>query len=71
MEWLVWIGAAVSVLGLAGIVWCIVRVARAKRQNLPDDRMRAILQQVLPLNVGALMLSGFGLAMVVAGVLLG
>lgn len=70
MEWLVWVGAAVSVAGLGGLVWCIVIVARAKKQNLPDEEMRARLQKVVPLNMGALLLSAFGLMMVVTGIML-
>ena len=70
MEWLVWVGAAVSVAGLAGLVGCIIIVARAKKQNLPDEAMRARLQKVVPLNMGALLLSAFGLMMVVTGIML-
>jgi hypothetical protein len=71
MEILVWIGAAVSVLGLAGLVWCILRVARAKRSGLSDDALRAEVQKVVPLNMGALMLSVLGLMMVILGISLG
>jgi len=70
-ELLIWAGAAVSLLGLFGLIWCIVRVSRAKRANLGEDEMRALLQSVLPLNLGALFLSVIGLMMVVTGILLG
>ncbi len=68
---MIWVGAVVSVTGLAGIVWCIVRVARARRGNLDDDAMRAVLQSVIPVNMGALFLSVVGLMLVVVGVILG
>jgi heme exporter protein D len=71
MEYLVWIGAAISLIGLAGLVWCIVIVARAKRAQLSDEDMRNRLKQVVPLNLGALFLSVIGLMLVVVGVLLG
>ncbi|MEY1555889.1 hypothetical protein AB3Y40_09670 [Yoonia sp. R2331] len=70
MEWLVWIGAMVSVLGLVGIVLSVVLVIRARRAELDDDALRAKLNRVLPLNLGALFLSVIGLMMVVLGVLL-
>lgn len=70
LEVLVWIGAGLSVLGLIGLVWCIVKVARARRAGLDDDQLRAVMQQVLPRNLGALMLSVLGLILVVIGVLL-
>jgi len=71
MEMLVWGGAAVSIAGLAGLLWCIVRVWRARRAGLSDADLRTAIRAVLPLNFGALLLSVMGLMMVVAGVLLG
>ena len=70
MEWLIWIGAAVSLIGLAGLIWCILIVSRGRRANLPEDEMRKVLARVLPLNMGALLLSALGLIMVVVGILL-
>jgi hypothetical protein len=71
MDALIWTGAAVSLLGVAGLIWCIAAVARAKRANLSDDELRATLKRVLPMNLGALLLSALGLMMVVVGILLG
>ena len=68
---LIWTGAAVSLLGVAGLIWCIAAVARAKRANLSDDDLRATLKRVLPMNLGALLLSALGLMMVVVGIVLG
>ncbi|MGB7243001.1 MAG: hypothetical protein WBC93_13050 [Sulfitobacter sp.] len=70
-EWLVWSGAGLSLIGLIGLIWCIVRVMRARKAKLSEDEMRTVLQGVLPMNLGALFLSIFGLMLVVAGVLLG
>ncbi len=71
MDWLIWTGAGVTLLGLAVLIWCILIVARARRQGLDDDALRAKLQSVVPLNMGALFLSAVGLMMVVVGILLG
>ena len=70
MEWLIWIGAAVSLAGLAGIFWAIWLVVKARRAGLDDDALRARIQSVLPLNLIALFVSAIGLMMVVAGVIL-
>ncbi|KEO56111.1 hypothetical protein [Thioclava pacifica] len=70
MEFLIWAGAGVSVLGLIGILYCIVAVAKAKRAGLPDDALRARLQKVVVLNMGALFVSVIGLMMVVVGIFL-
>ena len=71
IDWLVWSGAAVSVLGLMGLIWCIIKVRAAKKAGLGDEAMRATLQSVIPLNLGALFLSVIGLMMVMLGIFLG
>lgn len=70
MEILVWLGAAVTVIGMIGIIYSVVLVTRARRSNLEDDALRARLNRILPINLGALFLSVIGLMMVVVGVLL-
>lgn len=67
---IIWSGAALSVLGLIGLMWCIGQVTRAKRAKLDDDAMREVLRKALPLNLGALFLSAIGLMMVIVGIFL-
>ena len=71
MEILIWIGTAVSLAGLVGLAWCILKVWKARRSQLDDTQMRAVLQRVMPWNTGALFLSVTGLMLVVVGILLG
>ncbi len=68
---MIWAGVALSVSGLIGLLWCIVRVMRARRANLSDDQLRAVLKAVLPFNLGALFLSVIGLMLVMTGIALG
>lgn len=68
---LIWAGAGFTVLGLIGLVWCILSVWRARRAGLPDDEMRAVLARMLPLNLGALFVSVLGLMLVIVGISLG
>ncbi len=70
MEWMIWTGAAVSLLGVLGLIWCIVAAARARRARLDKQAMAARLQRLVAMNMGALALSGIGLGMVVVGILL-
>ena len=67
---LIWIGAALSVLGMIGIVASIVMVARAKKAKLDDAEMRARISKILPVNMGALFVSMIGLMMVILGIVL-
>lgn len=70
MEILIWAGAAVTLAGFFGIIYSIVAVVRVRRAGLPDAELRARLNRVLPVNIGALLLSMFGLMLVVVGVIL-
>ena len=65
---LIWIGAAVTLLGLAGLIWCILSVRKAQNAGLDDAAMKARLQKVVAINMGALFLSAIGLMMVVVGI---
>jgi len=67
---LIWIGALVTLLGLAGLIWCILKVRAAQNEGLDDEAMKARLQSVVAMNMGALFLSVIGLMMVVVGILL-
>ncbi len=69
-ELIVWAGASLSVLGLMGLVWSIIRVARARRTVTNDEALRAEIQKALPINLGALFLSVIGLMMVMVGIFL-
>ncbi len=70
MEALIWIGAALTLVGLVGLIWCIVIAVRARREGLDEDAMRERLQKVVALNLGALAVSAIGLMTVVLGVFL-
>lgn len=71
MDWLIWIGAAISLAGVAGLVWCIVQAMQARKAGLEEEAMRARLQRVVTLNMAALGISALGLMCVVVGILLG
>lgn len=70
MHILIWIGTALTVAGILGLLWCIKLVLNIKRQALPDDQARAAMQRVVVWNMGALAVSGLGLILVVVGVIL-
>lgn len=71
MDILVWVGALISLVGVAGLGWCVVMALRARNSGLPDDEMRTALQKVVVFNMGALGISALGLMMVVMGLFLG
>ena len=70
MDVLIWIGAALALLGVAGLVWSALLVVGARRARLDEQAFKARMAWALPLNVGALFLSLLGLTCVVVGAVL-
>jgi hypothetical protein len=71
MSVMIWIGAALTLLGVALLIWCVMEGVKARRSGLEGDALRSRLQRVIAVNLGALMLSALGLMAVVVGILLG
>jgi len=71
MDYIVLGGAALCVIGLLGIIWCIISVLRDRKADLTDDQLKDRLQKAVAWNMGAFMVSAVGLMMVVVGVILG
>ncbi|MEQ8367911.1 MAG: hypothetical protein RIB61_14520 [Roseicyclus sp.] len=70
MASLVYIGTALAVIGLGVLVYCIFAAISAKRAGLEDADLRARLQRIVAINMGALLISVLGLMSVVIGVVL-
>lgn len=70
MDMLVWAGAAVSLLGVIGLVWCILHVIHLRRAALDEATMRTRMQKAVLINFAALAVSTLGLMLVVAGIFL-
>lgn len=70
MEMLIWPGAVLTLAGLAGLIFAIVKVARAKRAGLDEAGLRAVLQKAVAINLGALAVSAIGLMLIVVGIML-
>jgi hypothetical protein len=70
MTVVIWAGAALTVLGLVGLVACIVMAMRARAAGLTGPAMQARLQRVVAWNMAALAVSFLGLMAVLVGVIL-
>jgi len=71
MTILIWLGAGVTLGGLALLIWCIAKLFGVRRAGLDEEAMRAAMQRLVPLNTGAFLLSVLGLMLVVVGIILG
>ena len=63
-------GAAITLLGLAGILWFIRRARRLRDIQADDATVQAELRALVLLNVAAVGLAFMGLAITVVGVIL-
>jgi len=70
MGWIAALGVIVTLTGLGLLVWCVLRVIRAKRAGLDGDAMKATLQSVVTWNLVAMGLSGLGLMILTVGLIL-
>lgn len=70
MDFLVWIGAAVTVLGLIGLGYCMMGAKKAQANAQSDEDLTRALQRLVAFNMASLFVSAIGLAMVVVGILL-
>ena len=62
MEYLVYTGAALTVLGLVGLIWSIFTVNAARRVNLSASPLRPPLQALFPWTLVALGPSALGIS---------
>ena len=67
---LIWGGAAVSLIGLIGLLLSMYKVGSAKKKITSDEELRVSIQAAMPLNLASLFLSVLGLMSVTIGVLL-
>ncbi|MDU8929108.1 hypothetical protein RXV86_17070 [Alisedimentitalea sp. MJ-SS2] len=70
MQFLIWGGSIVTLLGVAGLLYVGVKVGAAKRDTSDDEALRTRIQGLVPLNLAALFVSAIGLMMVVIGIAL-
>lgn len=71
MTILIWIGAALALLGLVGLLWCIRRAAQLRNANLEDDAARAEMQRLIFAHMASMGGAFLGIGLAVAGLLLG
>ncbi|MEM8631607.1 MAG: hypothetical protein AAGF74_10250 [Pseudomonadota bacterium] len=67
MEILIWCGAVLTLGGVGLLIWCVIAALSARRAGLEDAALRARLQKLTAVNLGALSLSGLGLMLIVVG----
>jgi uncharacterized membrane protein (DUF4010 family) len=70
MHYLIWGGAAVTLVSVIMLGWCVVMALRIRKAGLDETATKAALQRVLIWNMGALAVAGIGLMAVVTGVIL-
>lgn len=70
MTWLIYPGAIVTLLGIAGLGYCIKTAMGFRSKQMDNDEMTAQLQRLVPINLGSVCVAALGLMMVVVGLFL-
>lgn len=70
MDKVVLAGIVVTLIGLAGLIWCMTKAYAAKKSGLEGEALTQHLQKLVAINLAAFFLSAIGLALVVIGILL-
>ncbi len=70
MDALIWTGAAISLLGVIALIWCVVYVMRLRKAGLDDAVLRQRMQKAVVINFAALAVSTLGLMVVIIGIFL-
>lgn len=71
MEVVVASGAAVALLGIALLVWCMLKASRIRKAGSDGPEIEAELRRLILFNMAGVGLGFLGLAIVLAGLLLG
>ena len=70
MTLVVYAGVALTLVGLAGILWFIQRARRLRKSEADDATVQAELRALVLLNMAAVGLAFMGLAITVVGLIL-
>jgi hypothetical protein len=64
------LGLLLTVIGLLGLVYCILQGLRIRRGTVRADEVHQRLHRLLAVNLGSVALAGIGLGMLVIGIFL-
>ena len=70
MAILIYVGVATTLVGLAGIVWFFRRARRLRETDSDDATVQAELRALVLLNMAAVGVAFFGLAITVVGLIM-
>ncbi len=70
MSLILYLGVATTLVGLAGILWFMRRAKALKSSTADNATVQAELRKLVVINVAAVGVAFFGLALTVVGVIL-
>ncbi|MDA9355131.1 hypothetical protein N9V26_02040 [Amylibacter sp.] len=63
-------GAIITILGLLGLFYCILKAFKARRTGLKGQELANQLKELVLVNLVSLFLSAIGLGLVIFGILI-
>lgn len=73
MQFVAYIGIALTLLGLAGVIWCIRSAIVLRKSDAADDPElgRKQMSRMILVNMASIAIAFFGMGLMVVGLLLG
>ncbi|MDA9229876.1 hypothetical protein N9O92_02905 [Amylibacter sp.] len=63
-------GAIITILGLLGLFYCILKAFKARRAGFKGQELASQLKELVLVNLVSLFLSAIGLGLVIFGILI-
>lgn len=70
MNIMIWIGAAMSVLGLLGVLWCIRKATWLKGAQIDEAQIRAEVNKLIFGHMASIGVAFMGIALLLVGMLM-
>ncbi len=70
MDAMIWIGAGMAVVGLAGLAWCIRRAMEMKKSPLPPEEAQGVFHRLIAVNMASVAFAFLGLGLLIVGLIL-
>ncbi len=64
---IIWIGAGMAVLGLCGVIWCLVKAAQLKAVARQGGDPTPMMRRLIAWNMGSVGIAFLGLGVMVVG----
>lgn len=67
---LIYVGVAIAVIGMFGLIWCINLARQVKGGQVPEDQLQSVFIKISAINMASMGVAVLGLALLLVGLIL-